>query len=104
MKKLKILLAPKNNGISYDILASAIANLDFDEKIVWSFINEVDDEIMMESIIVSKDNKVSLVSNACGGGYELNAEIDGLGDNIGIESALQNGYGTYGYKVKEIYG
>ncbi len=104
MEKLKILLTPKNSGISYDILASAIANLDFDEKIVWSFINEFDDEIMMESIIVSKENKVILISNACGGGYESNVEIGDLGDNIGIESALQNEYGVYGYKVKEIYG
>lgn len=47
MNKAKFLLTPKFNGIPYDVLASAIANLDFDEKIEWSFINEVDDEIIM---------------------------------------------------------
>ncbi len=102
MNKFKILLTPKQNGIPYDILASAIANLDFDEKICWSFINEIEDEIMMESVIVLNGDKTILVSNACGGGYESNTEIDGLGDNIGIETALQNEYGEY--KIKEIYG
>lgn len=103
MNKMNFLLTPKFNGIPYDVLASAIANLDFDEKIEWSFINEVDDEIIMESVIMLEDEKVMLISNACGGcGYESSVEIDGLGDNIGIESALQKEYGEY--KVKEIYG
>ena len=64
--------------------------------------DEIDDEIMMESVIVLNDEKTMLISNACGGGYESNVEIGGLGDNIGIESALERDYGEY--KVKEIYG
>lgn len=102
MDNLKILLTSKFVGVPYNVLASAIANLNFDEKIVWSFINEIEDEIMMESVITLNGDKTILVSNACGGGYESCDEIDGLGDNIGIEVALQNGYGEY--KVKEIYG
>ena len=102
MSSVKILLKPKKTGVSYDVLVASIANLDFDEKITWSFLNEFKDEIIMESVINLEDGKTVLNSEASGGGYESSVEIDGLGDNIGIEEALKIEYGDY--KIKKIYG